>query len=782
LKHHKKFILGYVFVLLSILLVGEKLSFIQLRSSVILANLVFVCTLAFSHLLILQTRLRFKRVVSAVLTTLALITPLVSIGFYGVFRASLNDEVFFAIYQSNFDESAEYLSDFIPFGWIAGGVLVILLAVVFHLRQKDIDLSGTERRNALIALAVCIGLTLVMTHRLRLVTMPVVTAKTYYDELKEFQRLRQLRASGQLNLEVQRLQDPGTHIVFIGESLNKNHMSVYGYPRETTPKLDSMAKDDSIHVLKKAYSIHTHTMHVLRLALTEANQVNKKDHFKSPSIINVLNKAGADTFWITNQNLIGGWDNIVSIIAQDATQVIALNNSVGKVTDTSRYDGAILEHLEKILQTPADNPRVIFVHVMGNHGKYCKRFPAEFRKFEESPGTDQFGRFSEKISSLKRLNCYDNSVYYGDHVVTETLKLLESIDGANSFFYFADHADDVLRDLGHNTSKFTFDMVQIPLIFWFSDEYRDKFPQKIDNISRDNLFSNDFIYDTILGILDVETPHYDPSADLTSKSYGRSQKKYMTLGGRLNYKSKKNEFWLKVSNARYLEKNDLQKRVFAHRVNSTGKLRDLWVNGLRSFEVDVFYRKKGNFFEVGHGKGEMGTTLEKFLAEVEPQEIQRLWLDFKNLGAKNHKAAIRRLNQLDRLYGIKNVTLVESNTKDQFFKHVKLDGWQTSYYLPTRLTTDLIESKDNKGMEKLAAKISRQIEAQMTDSVSFDEKLYSFVKDHLEKRISPEVRYHSWMGPKFIDRKFAKKLEANKLFKDKRVESILVEYQSRFTL
>ena len=70
----------------------------------------------------------------------------------------------------------------------------------------------------------------------------------------------------------------------------------------------------------------------------------------------------------------------------------------------------------------------------------------------------------------------------------------------------------------------------------------------------------------------------------------------------------------------------------------------------------------------------------------------------------------------------------------------------------------------------------------MADSVLSDEKLYYFVKNHLGIRIRPEIRYHAWMRPEFIDRKFPRKLKDDKLFKDERVESILVEYESRFTL
>ena len=40
--------------------------------------------------------------------------------------------------------------------------------------------------------------------------------------------------------------------------------------------------------------------------------------------------------------------------------------------------------------------------------------------------------------------------------------------------YFSDHSEDVVRFLSHNSGNFTYEMSDIPLIFWFSEEYRRK--------------------------------------------------------------------------------------------------------------------------------------------------------------------------------------------------------------------------------------------------------------------------------------------------------------------
>lgn len=66
----------------------------------------------------------------------------------------------------------------------------------------------------------------------------------------------------------------GVYVVVIGESETRDHMQVYGYPKETTPWLMSFAKEKGTIVFSHAYSNHTHTVPVLTYALSEKNQYN----------------------------------------------------------------------------------------------------------------------------------------------------------------------------------------------------------------------------------------------------------------------------------------------------------------------------------------------------------------------------------------------------------------------------------------------------------------------------------------------------------------------------
>ena len=51
---------------------------------------------------------------------------------------------------------------------------------------------------------------------------------------------------------------PRTYVFIVGESANRNHLSLYGYKRNTTPKLEAMR--DELVVFEDVISPDTHTI------------------------------------------------------------------------------------------------------------------------------------------------------------------------------------------------------------------------------------------------------------------------------------------------------------------------------------------------------------------------------------------------------------------------------------------------------------------------------------------------------------------------------------------
>jgi len=243
---------------------------------------------------------------------------------------------------------------------------------------------------------------------------------------------------------------------------------------------------------------------------------------------------------------------------------------------------------------------------------------------------------------------------------------------------------------------------------------------------------------------------------------------------------KYNYIFLQKINSAFLIDIHQSSRVFPHRVNSIGKLQDIWKDGIRSFEVDILYGYSDPVeFQVGHDNEAIGgVSLEELLLSINYQEIDRVWLDLKNLNVNNYLKVIQRLEYLEKKFKIKNKALLESGITLPFFRELSKEGWRTSYYLPTSQIMKLLGNNDALQLQQMASKIAYQSEVQELSAISFDDKLYTFTKSYLEPLISSDLEYHTWWGPPLKKYNFRSRLLSNEQFLDQRVRTILVKYKS----
>ena len=104
------------------------------------------------------------------------------------------------------------------------------------------------------------------------------------------------------------------------------------------------------------------------------------------------------------------------------------------------------------------------------------------------------------------------------------------------FFYFSDHSENVLHHAGHDPSFFSFDMIRIPMFAWFSRYYRNKYPVLYANLKRHSvsIFTNDLIFDTVIGMTNIKTDANQKKFDLSSPLYRLKKEEALTLHGKLH--------------------------------------------------------------------------------------------------------------------------------------------------------------------------------------------------------------------------------------------------------
>jgi len=775
------------YIIFILIIVAERLNFGSLNFTSILVYTLLLFSLTFIFTFVYQELSGSKKNIlvstaSFITSFIICIIPLFFVIYALNFDEKVTKEILYAVFQSNGSEAYEYISDFISIKYILLSIFVPALVGVLLYKQGKSNALKIKKSLLIFITIVFLSVSLTRFSQLRLPMFAIECLDKYRTELKLFQEIQEKRKTGEIKFSAVKKNQGETYFVVIGESLNKEHMGIYGYLRNTTPFLSAMKNNSELIIFNNSYSSHTHTGAVLSQSLTELNQYNGKEFFDSLSIIELLNKAGIETYWLTNQTIYGLLDNFVSVTALAANHVVALNKSIGEQNTTQKFDGALIDEVKKVLAKKTDKNRVLFIHLMGNHGSYSSRYPAaEFTKYKDDLKP---GKFGMKTSKNRYINFYDNSVVYNDYVVSTLLKELQKEKGVNGLIYMSDHADDVIRNLGHNWQKFTFEMTQIPLVVWVSGKYKEKYGSRYRNLldNTDKLFSNDMLYDTLIGMFGVETERYDSKYDLTSSNYKLNPEDALVLSGLRHYTDKDNYIYWQRVNAEFLIDTNKSSRIFPHRVDSIGKLRDIWNDGFRSFEVDVRFGDNNTAtFEVGHDLNSMGgINLERFLSSIDSSQIQRVWLDFKNLNKDNYKSALSRLEYLNKKFNLKNKFIVESNNKSEFFKEFRKAEWHTSYYMPTVTLLKFLREQKFKELHKLAIKIGSQAKRQNLSAVSFDCRLYPFVKDYLEPEISDKIAYHIWYAPILSDPNFRKQLLDDKLFLDKRIKTLLTPYKSQF--
>lgn len=786
-KRHK-YVAVASYLLFLLMVFSEKINLGSLSFQNVLTYTIFIFALTFMFVFIYQELWRLKKFKVATIFSfstalLVYIVPLFFIIYALNFDDKVTKDILFAIFQSNSNESYEYISDYISLKYIAFFILFTSIIGFLLYRQEKKETIMIERSLLLFITITFFSIVLVQFSQLRLPHFFIKGLNTYDKELTLFKYVQEERKAGKVKFSATKSANNETYIIVIGESLNKKHMGIYGYLRKTTPNLTKMEEQNELIVFNNAYSNHTHTVPVLSKALTESNQYNKKSYNDSISIIEIIKKAEIENYWLTNQTIYGAWDNMVSVIGASSDNLVALNKHIGTQTKTNHLDGALINEVKKVLAKKSDKTRVIFVHLIGNHGSYSSRYPHD--KFTIFKGALKIGEYGTKASKNKNINVYDNSVVYNDYVVASILEELQKLQGVTGFMYMSDHADDVIAKLGHNSGKFTYEMTEIPMISWFSDAYKKRYPEKFKTFQHhtETLFSNDMWYDTLIGMIGISTDKYSAKYDLTSKEYTLKPKDALVLHGKKHYTDKSNYIYWQKTNAQYLIDSNQSSRVFPHRVDSVGKLRDIWNDGFRSFEVDVrFGDNNTTTFIVNHNKGMGDTDLDKFLSYIDTTKIQRVWLDFKNLNEENYVQALERLEHLSNKYQIKDKFIVESGTTKKFFKLVRSKGRHTSYYLPTGKIVKLLKDNNVSGMEGTAKTIAHQTVVQELSAVSFDHRLYPFVKKYLEPKISNNIVYHIRYAPALNDVNFKSNLLKNKLYQDERVKTLLMTYGSQFDL
>ncbi len=462
-------------------------------------------------------------------------TSLISLGYFCIYGQEFSQSVLFIMFESNPAESSEYIAQY--FKWWMLAVLAAHSLVAWWLWQRvEVPTLSTRAAIAgsLLILTFLFFFPIFKESVIKQEPWPEVVDKLqrrmepaepwqmvigylqYRKQLASMQSLleQNSKLAPLANLQDRDAQLPATLVLVIGESTNRQHMSLYGYARTTTPRLDAMR--EQLTVFDKVVSPRPFTIESLEQILTFADQENPDLGLKKPSLMNMMKQAGYKTYWITNQQTISKRNTMLTNFSKQMDVQHYMNHS--RAQNSREYDANVFAPFQEVLADDAPR-KFIVIHLLGTHMKYDFRYPPEFARFEDRDGIVA----AIPDNRVSAINAYDNAVLYNDYVVTTLLETLKEKDERSLMVYFADHGEDVYDTpphdfLGRNEEKPTLAMYAVPLLMWLSPAWQESTGHDFSNLTQRPYSLAHFIH-TWSDLVGISHDHFDPAKSLINPAY-----------------------------------------------------------------------------------------------------------------------------------------------------------------------------------------------------------------------------------------------------------------------
>lgn len=284
--------------------------------------------------------------------------------------------------------------------------------------------------------------------------------------------LKQYYTDFEMKVDPERL--PSNVVIVVGESFSKDHSSLYGYERKTNPLLEELQKDSLLFVYDSVSAPATHTIPCLQNIMSTYSEGTQKNWYECTTLIEIFDKVGFRTSWVSNQSQKGGYDNVVAKYAELCDTSLWAGNRFEGASRTT-FDEEVLPLLASALESSSQN-NFYCIHLMGSHYTFDTRYPLERWSFFDECDYSQFAGHQRY-----NLATYDNSILYNDYVVRQIIRFFENDD--TILLYLSDHALDVYNSstdyVGHATGnpKSKEAALRIPYMIYMSPTCQSLHPE-----------------------------------------------------------------------------------------------------------------------------------------------------------------------------------------------------------------------------------------------------------------------------------------------------------------
>lgn len=479
------------------------------------------------------------RLIAGIIGIVLWLASVCALAYYVIYGQEFSQSVLFVMFESNANEASEYISQYFSLKLLAAVLIYTVAAIFLWTRLRPVWIPTPWRYG--VALALFYGLILhplvsdmvfkgkdaeSAVNRLSSRMEPaapwqlLISYTEYRDQLGNLEKL--LSKNHALpplkNMKDSSGDSPRTLVLVIGESTQRDRMSLYGYPRKTTPELDALRNSDpNLTVFNDVVTSRPYTIEILQQALTFADEKNPDLYLTRPSLMNMMKQAGYKTFWITNQQTMTERNTMLTVFSRQTDKQFYMNQQ--RTQSAREYDTNVLAPFKQVLADPAPK-KFIVVHLLGTHIKYKYRYPDDWGKFDGDTQNIPPGLSSDRLESY---NDYDNANLYNDHVVASLIKDYKATDPNGFLLYFSDHGEEVYDTPPHNIQgrnelQPTRHMYNVPFILWRSGKWQAEHPRDLSGDVNRKYSSSELIH-TWSDLAGLNYEGYDPTRSLVSPQF-----------------------------------------------------------------------------------------------------------------------------------------------------------------------------------------------------------------------------------------------------------------------
>ena len=262
-----------------------------------------------------------------------------------------------------------------------------------------------------------------------------------------------------------------TVVLVLGESVNRDNMSLYGYARATTPELIALRDEERSRLLtlRHAWSAQATTVASLSGLFSFGERDEDDPAGRTQHVIALAKSAGYKVWWVSNHDDVA----VDQQHARLADVVEMINRQPGR--SSGSLDGELLDEVEQALADPAPR-KLVVVHLLGAHPHYRLRMPPGEHPFDHDDGDavdSAMARDGRAAWVREFRQDYDAAIHYHDRIVAQTLRLTRShlpAGGRGAWMFVSDHGQEVGHSIDHaGHSPGTASGYRIPALMWRSD-------------------------------------------------------------------------------------------------------------------------------------------------------------------------------------------------------------------------------------------------------------------------------------------------------------------------